>query len=145
MSSVRAGRYAGPLTLSGTICSENVRCQLRHDPTLIAQTLRFVQSLPKRERVPFSQKFRNADPLAIDLLEKMLVRLDRVSLPRADPLGACSLRGRPLSVQVFDPRKRINAAEALAHPYLAPYHDPTDEPAADEPFDWCVRGPRELD
>lgn len=32
-----------------TICSEN--------------TLRFVQSLPKRQRVPFSQKFRNADPL----------------------------------------------------------------------------------
>lgn len=31
-----------------TICSEN--------------TLRFVQSLPKRERVPFSQKFRNQDP-----------------------------------------------------------------------------------
>lgn len=31
-----------------TICSEN--------------TLRFVQSLPKRQRVPFSQKFRNQDP-----------------------------------------------------------------------------------
>lgn len=78
-----------------TICSEN--------------TLRFVQSLPKRERVPFSQKFRNADPAAIDLLEKMLV---------------------------FDPRKRITAAQALAHEYLAPYHDPTDEPAADQAFDW---------
>ena len=78
-----------------TICSEN--------------TLRFVQSLPKRDRVPLSQKFRNADPLAIDLLERMLV---------------------------FDPRKRITAAEALAHEYLAPYHDPTDEPVAEEKFDW---------
>jgi len=68
-----------------------------------------VQSLPKRERVPFSQKFRNQDPLALDLLEKMLV---------------------------FDPRTRITAAQALSHPYLAPYHDPTDEPEADEPFDW---------
>lgn len=29
----------------------------------IEQTLRFVQSLPKRERIPFAQKFRNADPL----------------------------------------------------------------------------------
>jgi len=47
--------------------------------------------------------------LALDLLEKMLV---------------------------FDPRTRISAAEALSHPYLAPYHDPTDEPEADEPFDW---------
>jgi len=37
---------------------------------------------------------------------------------------------------VFDPKKRITAAEALAHPYLTPYHDPTDEPVAAEKFDW---------
>ncbi|EKD18708.1 mitogen-activated protein kinase sty1 [Drepanopeziza brunnea f. sp. 'multigermtubi' MB_m1] len=72
-------------------------------------TLRFVQSLPKRERQPLKDKFRNADPLAIDLLEEMLV---------------------------FDPRKRVKASEALAHEYLAPYHDPTDEPVADDKFDW---------
>ena len=30
----------------------------------------------------------------------------------------------------------MKAAEALAHPYLAPYHDPTDEPRAEEKFDW---------
>src|SRR5947199_3770904 len=47
--------------------------------------------------------------LAIDLLEKMLV---------------------------FDPRKRVSAAQALTHEYLSPYHDPTDEPVADEKFDW---------
>jgi p38 MAP kinase len=74
-----------------------------------SQTLRFVQSLPKREKVPFQTKFPNADPLALDLLEKMLV---------------------------FDPRTRISAPEALSHEYLAPYHDPTDEPAAAEVFDW---------
>lgn len=97
-----------------TICSENVskaqRAALR--PVLIRsllQTLRFVQSLPKRERIPFSQRFRGVDPAALDLLEKMLV---------------------------FDPRKRITATEALAHEYLAPYHDPSDEPEAPEPFDW---------
>ncbi|KAF3918708.1 hypothetical protein AA313_de0208254 [Arthrobotrys entomopaga] len=78
-----------------TICSEN--------------TLRFVQSLPKRERIPLSQKFKNADPAAVDLLERMLV---------------------------FDPKKRISAAQALAHEYLAPYHDPSDEPVAAEKFDW---------
>jgi p38 MAP kinase len=37
---------------------------------------------------------------------------------------------------VFDPKKRITAADALAHEYLAPYHDPTDEPVAEEKFDW---------
>lgn len=29
----------------------------------MVQTLRFVQSLPKRERQPLSNKFKNADPL----------------------------------------------------------------------------------
>ncbi|KAJ4470935.1 mitogen-activated protein kinase protein [Lentinula aciculospora] len=90
-------------------------------------TLRFVQSLPKRERVPFSQKLRTTDPdgvfsvatfqslfdsrtsVALDLLEKMLV---------------------------FDPRKRIDATQSLSHEYVAPYHDPTDEPEAAEKFDW---------
>ena len=46
---------------------------------------------------------------ALDLLEKMLV---------------------------FDPRKRIDATQSLAHPYVAPYHDPTDEPVSEEKFDW---------
>ena len=37
---------------------------------------------------------------------------------------------------VFDPRTRISASEGLSHEYLAPYHDPTDEPSAAEVFDW---------
>jgi p38 MAP kinase len=37
---------------------------------------------------------------------------------------------------VFAPDQRITAAEGLAHPYLAPYHDPADEPVAAEKFDW---------
>ncbi|KAJ5477730.1 hypothetical protein N7530_003239 [Penicillium desertorum] len=37
---------------------------------------------------------------------------------------------------VFDPHKRISASEALASPYLALYHDPTDEPVAQKKFDW---------
>lgn len=68
-----------------------------------------MQSLPKRERQPFSQKLHTSDPDALDLLERMLV---------------------------FDPRKRIDAAESLSHAYVAPYHDPTDEPVAAEKFDW---------
>jgi len=56
-----------------------------------------------------SSKFTTADPAAVDLLEAMLV---------------------------FDPRKRVKAGDALAHEYLSPYHDPTDEPVAEDKFDW---------
>lgn len=31
----------------------------------VDQTLRFVQSLPKRERQPLTNKFKNADPLGL--------------------------------------------------------------------------------
>ncbi|KAJ6127338.1 hypothetical protein N7523_002950 [Penicillium sp. IBT 18751x] len=37
---------------------------------------------------------------------------------------------------VLDPYKRATASEALALPYLAPYHDPTDEPEAEKKLDW---------
>ena len=37
----------------------------------------------------------------------------------------------------FDPQVRISATEALESPYLAPYHDPNDEPVAAEAFDWA--------
>lgn len=37
---------------------------------------------------------------------------------------------------VFDPKKRIRAGDALGHEYLSPYHDETDEPIAEEKFDW---------
>lgn len=84
-----------PEDVINTICSVN--------------TLKFVTSLPHRDPVPFSERFKNVEPDAVDLLEKMLV---------------------------FDPNKRITAADALSHPYLAPYHDPTDEPVADAKFDW---------
>lgn len=71
-------------------------------------TLQFVKSLPQRERQPLGKKFKDADADAVDLLERMLV---------------------------FAPKERIRAEQALAHEYLAPYHDPTDEPEADK-FDW---------
>ena len=37
---------------------------------------------------------------------------------------------------VYNPKDRISAEAALAAPYLAPYHDETDEPVAEEKFDW---------
>lgn len=51
----------------------------------------------------FKDVFRGANPMAIDLLEKMLE---------------------------LDADKRINAEQALAHPYLEKYSDPTDEPTS---------------
>jgi serine/threonine protein kinase len=62
------------------------------------------------QKVPFAQKFPEADPLAIDLLEKMLQ---------------------------FDPRKRIDVHEALKHPWLAQLHDEAAEPSA---LGACRRG-----
>jgi p38 MAP kinase len=34
------------------------------------------------------------------------------------------------------PESRITASQALAHAYLSPYHDATDEPVADKVMDW---------
>lgn len=36
----------------------------------------------------------------------------------------------------FDPEKRITVEEALQHPYLEPYHDPSDEPEHPLHFDF---------
>ena len=61
----------------------------------------YIHSLPIRPWVPFTQMFPHTNPLALDLLAKMLN---------------------------FDPAKRITREQALEHPYLAVWHDPTDEP-----------------
>ena len=36
----------------------------------------------------------------------------------------------------FAPEKRLSVEQALAHPYLALLHDPSDEPVCDMPFDF---------
>ncbi|KAJ5964381.1 uncharacterized protein N7479_004257 [Penicillium vulpinum] len=73
-------------------------------------TLNFINSLPKRERTPISQLIPKANADAVILIDKLLE---------------------------FDPQVRISATEALQSPYLAPYHDPNDEPVAAEAFDWA--------
>jgi len=87
-----------------------------------------VQSLPKRERQPLKNKFKNADPQG-----KLMSQVHNGEQCRMLTFPAIELLERML---VFDPRKRVKAGEALADPYLAPYHDPTDEPEAEEKFDW---------
>ena len=60
-------------------------------------------SLPYRSPTSTAMMYPDASPLALGLLERLLV---------------------------FNPRKRITVDSALEHPYLALYHDPTDEPRA---------------
>ncbi|XP_068637165.1 mitogen-activated protein kinase homolog NTF3-like [Aristolochia californica] len=64
---------------------------------------KYIKSLPYTSGTPFVRLYPNASPLAIDLLQKMLV---------------------------FDPSKRISVTEALMHPYMSPLYDPNaDSPA----------------
>ncbi|KAF9453570.1 Pkinase-domain-containing protein [Macrolepiota fuliginosa MF-IS2] len=68
----------------------------------------YVRSLPIKKTVPFQKLMPNADPQALDLLEKTLT---------------------------FDPTWRITVCEALEHPWLSSYHEPDDEPECPEKFD----------
>ncbi|KAG6866568.1 hypothetical protein C0991_002053 [Blastosporella zonata] len=68
----------------------------------------YVRSLPFKRKVSFRKILPAADPQALDLLGKMLA---------------------------FDPDDRINVLEALEHPWLAAYHDETDEPECPVKFE----------
>ncbi|CAO1298784.1 unnamed protein product [Diamesa hyperborea] len=63
----------------------------------------YIKSLKTTKKREFKDVFRGANPLAIDLLEKMLE---------------------------LDADKRITAEQALAHPYLEKFADPSDEPVS---------------
>lgn len=64
----------------------------------------FIENLPKKPKVPFTHLFPNANPVACDLLERLLT---------------------------FDPKKRITVEEALKHPYLEELHCEEDEPVCE--------------
>uniref|UniRef100_A0A8D3CSP6 mitogen-activated protein kinase n=1 Tax=Scophthalmus maximus TaxID=52904 RepID=A0A8D3CSP6_SCOMX len=64
---------------------------------------KYIQSLPFMPQQDLEKIFRGANPLAVDLLKRMLV---------------------------LDCDGRISASEALSHPYFSQYHDPDDEPEA---------------
>lgn len=64
---------------------------------------RYLSSMRKKKPIPFSQKFPNADPSALRLLEKMLA---------------------------FEPKDRPNAEEALADPYFRGLAKVEREPSA---------------
>ncbi|PIN07201.1 Mitogen-activated protein kinase [Handroanthus impetiginosus] len=70
---------------------------------------KYIRHLPPYRQQSFVEKFPHMNPLAIDLIEKMLT---------------------------FDPRRRITVEDALAHPYLNSLHDITDEPTCTTPFNF---------
>ena len=91
------------LSISGSPSSENLTWIM--NPS--ART--YLQSLPHRTKKPWNEIMPNADPTALDLLDKMLC---------------------------FNPNNRISVEDALAHPYFVHYYDPADEPVSEKPFNY---------
>ena len=77
----------------------------------------YIRSLPYMEKVPFESLYPNAEPMAIDLLDKLLT---------------------------LEPNNRITVDEALEHPYLEVWHDPLDEPSCPKKFDFQFEAVDEL-
>jgi mitogen-activated protein kinase 7 len=69
----------------------------------------YVRNLPYMQKIPFASLFRQANPDALDLLDRMLA---------------------------FDPSSRISVEEALEHRYLHIWHDASDEPSCPTTFDF---------
>lgn len=69
----------------------------------------FLKKLAKRTKQTWSSLFPNSNPVALDLLGKMLM---------------------------FNPKKRYTVEQCLAHPYFEGLHNPEEEPITNRPFDW---------
>ena len=69
----------------------------------------FMQRLAKRTKQSFNLMFSNANPVALDLLGKMLT---------------------------FNPKKRYTVEQCISHPYFEGLHDPEQEPTAESTFDF---------
>ena len=69
----------------------------------------FVLRLAKRTKQSFNLMFSNANPVALDLLGKMLM---------------------------FNPKKRYTVEQCISHPYFEGLHDPEQEPTAESNFDF---------
>ncbi|KAL7598553.1 mitogen-activated protein kinase homolog NTF3 [Lactuca sativa] len=72
---------------------------------------KFIKSLPFSQGTSFNRLYPHAHPLAVDLLQKMLV---------------------------FDPSKRISVTEALHHPYMSSLYDPRCDPVVTCPLDMDI-------
>uniref|UniRef100_A0A8C3LW04 mitogen-activated protein kinase n=1 Tax=Chrysolophus pictus TaxID=9089 RepID=A0A8C3LW04_CHRPC len=68
----------------------------------------YIKSLPKVQKKDFASVLKHASPLAVNLLENMLV---------------------------LDVEERVTAAEALMHPYFEAIHDPEEEIEAEKYYE----------
>lgn len=71
--------------------------------------LKYVKSLPEKEKLPLETIFPNTPPEALDLMDKLLD---------------------------MNPERRITTEQALKHPFLASLHDEEDEPVFTGNFDF---------
>ncbi|KAI1233002.1 hypothetical protein IHE44_0006192 [Lamprotornis superbus] len=112
----------------------------------------YLLSLPHKNKVPWNRLFPNADPKAPSSFGFWCKnpkhfsegRKSLICLISAIPSGAEGLwQGNTSSgaaldlldkMLTFNPHKRIEVEQALAHPYLEQYYDPSDEPVAEAPF-----------
>jgi mitogen-activated protein kinase 1/3 len=81
------------------------------DMTFIGNDLarKYIRKLPKRNKQSWSSLYPKANPVALNLLGKMLV---------------------------FNPEKRYTVKQCLKHPYFEGLHNEEAEPECEEPFDW---------
>jgi serine/threonine protein kinase len=73
------------------------------------KALEYIKSLKKQPKIPFNKIYKDANPLALDLLDKMLI---------------------------FNPHERITVDEALAHPYFKSLHNVKSEGECSRAFDF---------
>ncbi|XP_025154224.1 mitogen-activated protein kinase p38b isoform X1 [Harpegnathos saltator] len=87
----------------------------------------YIQSLPPLKKKNFKDVFRGANPLA----GRKQIIPNRYVLSRAQCVADARAPINLLELMLeLDAEKRITAEQALAHPYLAQYADPTDEPVS---------------
>lgn len=97
---------------------------------------RYIRQLPRHTRQNLAKVFPHVNPLAIDLIDKMLTinpskRITGNNLFEFEVVWFHIFPGEGLKC---DHILYMTVEEALEHPYLAKLHDTADEPVCLEPF-----------
>jgi len=101
--------YLDQISKIQEIIGTPVRAELEFITNPKAQ--QYVAGLPARPPVSWEKIYPGKEPMLLDMLDKLLA---------------------------FNPVSRLTVEQALAHPYLEAYYDPSDEPVAETPFKFEV-------